>query len=72
VAAYTVMKLMGHASLKTTERYMHLSPNVSRDAVLLLDQPAPVGGAGSRRARKARPDRSRDAGSTGASAPSSA
>lgn len=32
-----IQKLMGHATLRMTERYMHLSPNVSRDAVLLLD-----------------------------------
>lgn len=35
-----IQKLMGHATLRMTERYMHLSPNVSRDAVLLLDSSA--------------------------------
>lgn len=35
-----IQKLMGHATLRMTERYMHLSPNVSRDAVMLLDSAA--------------------------------
>jgi integrase len=33
-----IQRLMGHATLKMTERYMHLSPHVTRDAVLLLDR----------------------------------
>lgn len=39
--AKTIQELMGHASLAQTQRYMHLSPNVPRDAVRLLDLPAP-------------------------------
>jgi integrase len=32
-----IQKLAGHATLSMTERYMHLSPNVTADAVRLLD-----------------------------------
>jgi len=32
---------MGHSELKTTTRYSHLSPAVSRDAVEKLSEPAP-------------------------------
>jgi integrase len=32
-----IQKLAGHATLAMTERYMHLSPNVTADAVRLLD-----------------------------------
>ena len=32
-----VQELMGHASIEMTMRYAHLSPNVSREAVRLLD-----------------------------------
>lgn len=39
--AKTIQELMGHASLAQTQRYMHLSPNVPRDAVRLLDLPVP-------------------------------
>ena len=35
-----IQRLAGHATLKMTERYMHLSPNVARDAVKLLDRGA--------------------------------
>jgi integrase len=35
-----IQKLAGHATLKMTERYMHLSPNVTQDAVRLLDRGA--------------------------------
>lgn len=31
---------MGHSSIKMTERYAHLSPDVRKDAVRLLDRPA--------------------------------
>ena len=33
-----IQRLAGHATLKMTERYMHLSPNVARDAVKMLDR----------------------------------
>ena len=35
-----IQRLAGHATLKMTERYMHLSPHVTRDAVKLLDRGA--------------------------------
>jgi integrase len=34
----TIQKLAGHATLKMTERYMHLSPHVTANAARLLDQ----------------------------------
>ena len=37
----TIQELLGHASPMMTNRYSHLSPTVCRDAVVLLDQPAP-------------------------------
>lgn len=36
----TIMKLAGHSTLRMTERYMHLSPNVTQEAVRLLDRGA--------------------------------
>lgn len=40
VAPTTIQQLAGHAALRMTERYMHLSPHVARDAVKLLDRGA--------------------------------
>ncbi len=36
---------MGHATIETTMRYSHLSPDVRKDTVSLLDR-APVGAQG--------------------------
>ena len=40
VAPQVIQKLAGHATLAMTERYMHLSPNVTVDAVRKLDRGA--------------------------------
>jgi integrase len=45
VAIKAVQELLGHASLEMTMRYAHLSPDVRRDAVALLDAPASAGGS---------------------------
>jgi len=37
-----VQELLGHATIDMTMRYAHLAPDVTRDAVRLLDAPAPV------------------------------
>jgi integrase len=37
-----VQELLGHVSIEQTMRYAHLAPEVSREAVKLLDAPAPV------------------------------
>lgn len=39
VAIRAVQELMGHASIVITQRYAHLAPHVSQDAVRLLDAP---------------------------------
>jgi integrase len=36
-----VQELLGHEDITTTMRYAHLAPGVTRDAVALLDAPAP-------------------------------
>ncbi len=36
-----VQELMGHATIDMTMRYAHLSPHVAREAVKVLDAPAP-------------------------------
>lgn len=40
VAIRAVQDLMGHASIVITQRYAHLAPHVSQDAVCLLDGPS--------------------------------
>jgi integrase len=38
VALKAIQELLGHASIVMTMRYAHLAPEVSRDAVPLLDR----------------------------------
>jgi integrase len=38
VALKAVQELLGHATMAMTMRYAHLSPDVKRDAVQLLDR----------------------------------
>jgi hypothetical protein len=41
--ARAIQELAGHADLKTTQRYMHLSPAAIEGAIRLLDQPGKRG-----------------------------
>jgi integrase len=41
VALKAVQELLGHATIDMTMRYAHLSPEVRREAVQVLDRPAP-------------------------------
>jgi len=43
VSLMAVKELLGHESIEMTLRYSHLSPDVKRDAVKLLDAPATAG-----------------------------
>ena len=38
ISIYIISKLLGHSSVKVTERYAHLSPELNRKAVELLDR----------------------------------
>jgi integrase len=58
VALKAVEELLGHATIDMTMRYAHLSPDVKRDAVRLLDLP-------SSRAPSPRPSPPADAGGEG-------
>jgi integrase len=40
-----IQELLGHRSITMTMRYAHLAPEISRDAVLLLDGAANVRGS---------------------------
>jgi site-specific recombinase XerD len=40
-AMKAVQELLGHATIEMTIRYAHLSPEARRDAVSVLDLPAP-------------------------------
>ena len=44
--ARAIQELAGHRDLKTTQRYMYLSPAVAESAIRLLDEPAPSYGSG--------------------------
>jgi integrase len=46
--ARAIQELAGHADLSTTQRYMHLSPAATDDAIRLLDTRADVHGRGER------------------------
>jgi hypothetical protein len=41
VSLMAVKELLGHESIEMTLRYSHLSPDVKRDAVRMLDAPKP-------------------------------
>jgi integrase len=43
VSLRAVQELLGHQDIKMTMRYAHLAPDVTRNAVALLDTPAPPG-----------------------------
>ena len=40
--ARAIQELAGHGDLKTTQRYMHLTPAALEGAIRLLEQPSPI------------------------------
>jgi site-specific recombinase XerD len=40
--ARAIQELAGHSDLKTTQRYMHLTPAALEGAIRLLEQPSPL------------------------------
>lgn len=53
-----VQKLLGHADIATTARYLHLLPNAERSAIERLEAQQTVGGTGPNLARAPLSDRS--------------
>ena len=53
-----VQKLLGHADIATTARYLHLLPNAERSAIERLEAQQTVGGTGPKLARAPHSDRS--------------
>ncbi len=39
-----IQEMLGHSTIQMTMRYAHLAPEVAREAVELLDQPASLRG----------------------------
>jgi hypothetical protein len=40
VSIEAVQELLGHSDIRVTMRYAHLAPEVKRDTMMVLDQPA--------------------------------
>lgn len=58
VSLMAIRELLGHANFKMTLRYAHLAPEVRREAVMLLDTPAPTKGKNKRKKSKRDDDNS--------------
>ena len=37
-----IQELAGHTDIRTTQRYMHLSPSATESAIRLLEEPSPA------------------------------